>query len=99
MRKYKSKYLKPYIRRLKVSDRKLAMNSGITTYHEICMAIDTGRGGYVLVQHGAKKIVAYGRNKWKLKNQISRIRITKKSKGKTYNQWCNELKLIAQGCK
>lgn len=92
MKEYKSKYLKPYIRKIKNSDIRRALNSNINTYHDVCMAIDTGRGGYVLVQHGSQRILAYATDKWKLKNMPVPVWRAKKNKSKIYNAWCNETK-------
>jgi hypothetical protein len=96
MRKYKSKYLKPYIRRIKSGDCKKALDSDIRTYHAVCMAIDSGRGGYVLVQHGASHILAYAPSKWELKNKVAQVRFSRKGKNQAFKSWTNDVKHYAQ---
>lgn len=93
MRKYKSAYLKPYIRRAKKQD--FNGTNAIDFRTAILMALlkeIKNKNIYVLVQRGSNKVLTLSTSKYKLKNKYAVVWVEKKHKSKRFNKWCNDIK-------
>lgn len=89
MRKHKSNFLKPYIRKIKRSDIG-AKNVDLRTAIRLAMADEMGFK-YVMVQRGASGPVMVGRSKQELKRSLLVIR-----SNKGFNVWANRIKNRSQ---
>ena len=96
MRKYKSKYGKPYIRRLKAGDLKKIRNAGGLWAIMCRWIIDSARKRnkqvYVLTLFGINNIINIDYDKTILKELFTEPEITNKE----YNKICNRYKNTAQ---
>lgn len=96
MRKYKSKYGKPYIRRLKAGDLKKIRNAGGMWAIMCRWIIDSARKRnkqvYVLTLFGINNIINIDYDKTILKELFTEPEITNKE----YNKICNRYKNTAQ---
>lgn len=96
MRKYKSKYGKPYIRRLKAGDLKKIRNAGGLWAIMCRWIIDSARKRnkqvYVLTLFGINNIINIDYDKTILKELFTEPEITNKE----YNNICNRYKNTAQ---
>ena len=96
MRKYKSKYGKPYIRRLKAGDLKKIRNAGGMWAIMCRWIIDSARTRnkqvYVLTLFGINNIINIDYDKTILKELFTEPEITNKE----YNKICNRYKNTAQ---
>lgn len=96
MRKYKSKYGKPYIRRLKAGDLKKFRNAGGLWAIMCRWIIDSARKRnkqvYVLTLFGINNIINIDYDKTILKELFTEPEITNKE----YNKICNRYKNTAQ---
>ncbi len=96
MRKYKSKYGKPYIRRLKAGDLKKIRNAGGMWAIMCRWIIDSARKRnkqvYVLTLFGINNIINIDYDKTILKELFTDPEITNKE----YNKICNRYKNTAQ---
>lgn len=86
MRKYKSSYGKPYIRKITPKDRENT-NCDFTTF--IAMSFNSTK--YVIVQRGINGICACGKSKQQLKRSILVV-----NKNKHFNKWANRIKKRVQ---
>lgn len=90
MRKYKSNYLKPYVRRIKDNDLKASSrNMDLRTYMRLGMAKEFGFR-YVMVQRGAG-VIQVGKSKEELKKNILVV-----DSNKGFNKWTNRIKKQCQ---
>lgn len=91
MRKYKSKYLKPYIRKLKAGDLKRLRSQ--QTFRALLNECIIGRARknkeqvYVLTLAGTRGIVDVEINKEKLRNAIVAIDTSNRECNKMRNAW------------
>ncbi len=85
MRKYKSAFLKPYIRVARSSDFDGAKANDLRTAIMMGIIEDEGHKAYVLVQRGTKGIIAIGRTKRELRNLPAIVAVGKMK----FNQWAN----------
>lgn len=86
MRKYRSAYLKPYIRRKTQKDVNYR-ECDFRTYLRLCFPWFK----YVMVQRGTNHIIACGRSKQELKREIFAVR-----KNKDFKKWTNNVKRMQQ---
>lgn len=91
MRKKKSAYLKPYIRRAKKSDFNGSRAANMLVAVKLGLYSDRPNV-YVLVQRGSKTIVDVATSKNAMKRKVL---VVKGNKG--FNIWCNDIKNLAQG--
>lgn len=90
MRKYKSNYLKPYVRRIKDNDLKASSRDmDFRTFMRLGMSKEFGFK-YVMVQRGAG-IIQVGRSKEELKKSILVVK-----GNKSFNEWANRIKKQCQ---
>ena len=86
MRKYRSAYLKPYIR-IKTEKDVNYRGCDFRTYLRLCFP----HFKYVMVQRGTNHIIACGRSKQELKREIFAVR-----ENKDFKKWTNKMKKIQQ---
>ena len=88
MRKYRSAYLKPYIRKARKDDFNGARANDLRT--AIIMGIIEGEGhkAYILVQRGSSGIITIARSRRELKKQIVPVAVGKM----TFKEWANSAK-------
>ena len=87
MRKYKSNYLKPYIRRLKRNDlRRKPGYMSLQTWMRLGLALEIGYK-YVMVQRGNQHIMLVGKTKNELKRAFVVVR-----NNKGYNMLADRIK-------
>lgn len=86
MKKYRSAYLKPYIRRKTNKDINYK-GCDFRTYLRLCFS----HFKYVMVQRGTSHIIACGRSKQELKKEIFIVR-----GNKDFQKWANNVKRIQQ---
>lgn len=86
MRKYKSAYLKPYIRKMKKTDQadNIRMAIELAYYSKKPKA-------YVFVQRGTNTVIAVDTCRANLIERIVGVQ-----KGKDFNKWCNYVKKKVQ---
>ena len=103
MRKYKSKYGKPYIRRLKAGDFKKIMNNeecgGLLRFFcqdVIELAHSHNKQVYVLTTAGIGEISIVNTNKQFMKQLLGRTVGYKELTNKEFNRLCNEYKNVAE---
>lgn len=82
MRKYRSAYYKPYIRRITNKDRQNT-NCDFRTF----LRLSFPEMKYVMVQRGCNNILAVGVSKQDLKTNILVVR-----SNKGFNMWANRIK-------
>jgi hypothetical protein len=87
MRKRKSSYLKPYIRRRRNTDTSESLREAI----RLSLAKECGFK-YVMVQRGLKSIISVGKSKHDLKRQVFIV-----ERNKDFGIWANSVKKICQG--
>lgn len=94
MRKIRSAYLKPYIRRAKPKDFDGARAQSLRT--AIRMALYEGQEkAYVLVQRGSSKVVEIAGSREELKRMPLACRLSRHP-NKEFNRWRNRIKHFAQ---
>ncbi|MDB1923373.1 hypothetical protein ABHA37_08095 [Clostridium tertium] len=86
MRKYRSAYLKPYMRRKTKKDVNYR-DCDFRTYLRLCFP----HFKYVMVQRGTNHIIACGRSKQELKREIFIVK-----KNNDFKKWTNNAKRIQQ---
>lgn len=91
MKKYKSAYLKPYIRKAKKQDFNARNASSISVC--ISQANYEGKKAYVLVQRGSSSVILMSESKERLKSLIAVVGFKKnKKRMKKFNKWRNNIK-------
>ena len=93
MKKYKSAYLKPYIRVAKKKDFNECNASDFSVFLDMLYYED--RKAYVLVQRGCKEVIEMRGSREELQRSLVAIRHKKHIK-KAYNQWSNGIKNTCQ---
>lgn len=88
MRKYKSAYLKPYIRVARTSDFDGAKANDLRTAMMMGIIESEGHKAYVLVQRGSSGIITIARSRRELKKQIVPVAVGKM----TFKEWANSAK-------
>lgn len=88
MRKYRSAYLKPYIRVTKPSDLDGAKANDLSVAIMMGIIESEGCKSYVLVQRGAKGIIAIARSRKELKDRIALVGLGIS----TFKEWANLIK-------
>ena len=86
MRKSKSSYLKPYLRRLRNTDTSESLREAI----RLSLAEEYGFK-FVMIQRGSKSVISVGKSKQDLKRQIFTVR-----RNKDFEKWANRVKKICQ---
>lgn len=86
MRKYKSAYLKPYIRRLRKSDKGADLRNDIRI-----ITADVLGYRYVMVQRGSNLVTDIGKTKHEIKQHLLAVRTNR-----DYNKWANRMKHYCQ---
>lgn len=86
MRKYKSAYLKPYIRRLRKTDKEMDFRTAVRL-----AAAETMGYKYVLVQRGVSGVLDVDKSKQKIKNKLIGVK-----KSKDFDVWANQVKKKCQ---
>ena len=93
MRKYKSAYLKPYIRKAKKQDFNGVNASDLSIAILMGMFADYPKDVYVLVQRGSNKVVSIKRSREEIKRYVATIGFQKRDHiGKKFNKWSNDVK-------
>ena len=85
MRKYRSAYLKPYIRKARKTDFNGAKANDLRTAIMMGIIEDEGHKAYVLVQRGTKGIVLIARSR----RELEKLPIAVALKKMTFKQWAN----------
>lgn len=89
MRKYRSAYLKPYIRKARKDDFNGARANDLRTAIMMGIIEDEGHKAYVLVQRGTKGIISIARSRRELQNLPALVAIKKMK----FKQWSNLSKI------
>lgn len=89
MRKYKSNYLKQYVRKLKKKDRK-TNNVDLRTLIKLSM-YDVAGYKYVCIQRGTTGPIIVGKTKEEVKKSILAV-----NSNKDFNKWSNRVKKSCQ---
>lgn len=87
MRKYRSAYLKPYIRRKTKNDIDYK-GCDSRTYVRLCLPWFK----YVVVQRGTNHIIGCGRSKQELKRDMSKRDNKRFGYNRKFSKWSNEVK-------
>ena len=96
MRKKKSAYLKPYIRKAKAKDLRYenAASARVIGWQQACRCRCECRRRsktYVLVQRGSNRVLIIRGSKKEVKDTLMSVNTNRE-----FNKWCNEIKRIAQ---
>lgn len=91
MRKYKSAYLKPYIRKIKPSDVN-NKNCSMDVYIKLGLWEEGfERLKYIMIQRGTDSIMMVGNSKQEIKKSLLSVR-----KNRGFNKWRNWIKNYCQ---
>lgn len=85
MRKYRSAYLKPYIRKARKDDFNGAKANDLRTAILMGIIEAEGHKAYVLVQRGTRGIISIARSRRELEKSIILVALKKMK----FNQWAN----------
>lgn len=91
MRKYRSAYLKPYIRRKTQKDINYS-GCDSRTYLRLCFPWFK----YVMVQRGTNHIIACGRSREELKREMLEEENLVFGDNKNFKRWANKIKMWQQ---